>query len=155
MDAGEAAPEGADADAASAEKDHLLAKANADLVSGEKDIQIEKLTATIKNLRASMKVDGKIAGDKIKEVHGLSEELAGGRASGETGGGAIAADEANLSPGSGSLMNHAIATTEAKSHLLSEATATVTTAQKIADAVPGPNDEIVSAAEAEGSPTGA
>jgi hypothetical protein len=155
VDAGEAAPEGADADAASAEKDHLLAKANADLVSGEKDIQIEKLTATIKNLRASMKVDGKIAGDKIKEVHALSEELAGGRASGETGGGAIAADEANLSPGSGSLMNHAIATTEAKSHLLSEATATVTAAQKIADAVPGPNDEIVSASEAEGSPTGA
>jgi len=135
-DAGEATPEGADAEAAAAEKDHLLTKANADLVSGEKDLQIEKLTATIKNLRASMKVDGKIAGDKIKEVHALSEELAGGEASGET------------SSASGSLMKHAIATAD-------EATATVSAAQKIADAVPGPNDEIISAAEAEGSPTGA
>ena len=32
---------GADAEAADAEKKHLLERANADLVSGEKDIQIQ------------------------------------------------------------------------------------------------------------------
>jgi hypothetical protein len=155
-DAGEAAPEGADAEAAAAEKDHLLAKANADLVSGEKDIQIEKLTATIKNLRASMKVDAKIAGDKVNEVHALSEQLSGGETSGAAGGeGSEGSAVEEAASASGSLVEHAIATAEAKSDLLSKATSTVSAAQKIADAVPGPDDEIVSASEAEGSATGA
>ena len=89
-----------------------------------------------------MKVDAKIAGDKVDEVHELSEKLTGNEA-----GAAAATDkegaavETQYSSSSGTLAERAVATVEAKS--------------TIADAVPGPDDEIVPASEAEGTATGA